>query len=131
MASLLSKFRIDYSALKMVSDVNKKPRDTTLAYFDKLVAPFMTTDDNVDNMGITEADLLAARDRTHRHLRLRELIAQHSSGARLVCVTQPMPRRRAVVPPALYLAWLAALATANERVLLVRGNHAAVLTFYS
>ncbi|KPJ14477.1 Bumetanide-sensitive sodium-(potassium)-chloride cotransporter [Papilio machaon] len=49
MASLLSKFRIDYSALKMVSDVNKKPRDTTLAYFDKLVAPFMTTDDNVDN----------------------------------------------------------------------------------
>ncbi|XP_045538736.1 bumetanide-sensitive sodium-(potassium)-chloride cotransporter [Papilio machaon] len=131
MASLLSKFRIDYSALKMVSDVNKKPRDTTLAYFDKLVAPFMTTDDNVDNMGITEADLLAARDRTHRHLRLRELIAQHSSGARLVCVTQPMPRRRAVVPPALYLAWLAALATANDRVLLVRGNHAAVLTFYS
>ncbi|XP_013170023.1 PREDICTED: bumetanide-sensitive sodium-(potassium)-chloride cotransporter isoform X2 [Papilio xuthus] len=131
MASLLSKFRIDYSALKMVSDVNKKPRDATLAYFDKLVAPFMTTDDNVDNMGITEADLVAARERTHRHLRLRELIAQQSAGARLVCVTQPMPRRRAVVPPALYLAWLAALATATDRVLLVRGNHAAVLTFYS
>ncbi|CAG4955548.1 unnamed protein product [Parnassius apollo] len=131
MASLLSKFRIDYSALKMVADVNKKPRDSTLAYFDKLIAPFKTTDDNADNTGITEADLLAARERTHRHLRLRELIGAQSAGARLVCVTQPMPRRRAVVPPALYVAWLAALASAAERVLLVRGNHAAVLTFYS
>ncbi|XP_072938252.1 bumetanide-sensitive sodium-(potassium)-chloride cotransporter isoform X2 [Epargyreus clarus] len=131
MASLLSKFRIDYSALKMIADVTKKPKDSTLAYFDKLIAPFRTPDDNNDNMGITDADLLAARERTHRHLRLRELIAAQSAGARLVCVTQPMPRRRAVVPPPLYLAWLTALATAADRVLLVRGNHAAVLTFYS
>ncbi|XP_063894987.1 bumetanide-sensitive sodium-(potassium)-chloride cotransporter [Helicoverpa armigera] len=129
MASLLSKFRIDYSALKMVADITRRPKDSTLAYFDKLVAPFKCADD--DNSGITEADLLAAQDRTHRHLRLRELIASHSCSARLVCVTLPMPRRRAVVPPALYLAWLHAIATAADRTLLVRGNHAAVLTFYS
>ncbi|XP_039758585.1 bumetanide-sensitive sodium-(potassium)-chloride cotransporter isoform X1 [Pararge aegeria] len=130
MASLLSKFRIDYSALKMIPDITKKPKDSTLAYFDELIAPFRTPDDTNDNLGITEADLLAARERTNRYLRVRELIGEHSSGARLVCVTQPMPRRRGL-PPALYAAWLAALATAGQRVLLVRGNHAAVLTFYS
>ncbi|XP_052752260.1 bumetanide-sensitive sodium-(potassium)-chloride cotransporter-like isoform X2 [Galleria mellonella] len=130
MASLLSKFRIDYSALKMVPDITKRPRDSTLAYFDKLIAPFRS-EDSSDNTGITEADLVAARERTHRHLRLRELIAAQSGGARLVCVTLPMPRRRAVVPPPLYVAWLHAIATAADRVLLVRGNHAAVLTFYS
>ncbi|CAH0399333.1 unnamed protein product [Chilo suppressalis] len=131
MASLLSKFRIDYSALKMVPDITKKPRDSTLAYFDKLIAPFRTNDDKEDGDGITEADLLAARDRTYRHLRLRELIMAQSSTARLVCVTLPLPRRRGVVPPALYTAWLHAIATAADRLLLVRGNHAAVLTFYS
>ncbi|KAJ8714745.1 hypothetical protein PYW07_002970 [Mythimna separata] len=129
MASLLSKFRIDYSALKMVADITRRPKDSTLAYFDKLVAPFKCADD--DNTGITEADLIAAQDRTHRHLRLRELILSQSRSARLVCVTLPMPRRRNVVPPALYLAWLHAISTAAERTLLVRGNHAAVLTFYS
>lgn len=129
MASLLSKFRIDYSALKMIPDVNKKPKDSTLAYFDDLIAPFKTTDDSTDEMSITEADLIAAQSRTHRYLRVRELINAHSSNARLVCVTQPMPRRR--LPAPLYASWLAALATAAPTVLLVRGNHAAVLTFYS
>ncbi|CAH2087691.1 unnamed protein product [Euphydryas editha] len=82
------------------------------------------------SVSVTEADLLAARSRTHRYLRVRELVGAQSAGARLVCVTQPMPRRRGL-PPALYAAWLAALASAAPRVLLVRGNHAAVLTFYS
>ncbi|XP_053611514.1 bumetanide-sensitive sodium-(potassium)-chloride cotransporter isoform X2 [Plodia interpunctella] len=131
MASLLSKFRIDYSALKMIPDITKRPRDSTLAYFDRLIAPFKTSDDSNEHTGITQADLAAARERTHRHLRLRELIVSQSAGARLVCVTLPLPRRRGVVPPPLYLAWLHAIATAADRVLLVRGNHAAVLTFYS
>lgn len=80
-------------------------------------------------MGVTAEDVAAARSRTHRYLRVRELVREWSAGARLVCVTQPMPRR--VLPPALYAAWLAALASAAPRTLLVRGNHAAVLTFYS
>ncbi|XP_075979539.1 sodium chloride cotransporter 69 isoform X2 [Anticarsia gemmatalis] len=131
MASLLSKFRIDYSALKMVADITKRPKDSTLAYFDKLIQPFKCSDDNDTSGGITEADLLAAQDRTHRHLRIREMISTQSRGARLVCVTLPMPRRRGIVPPPLYLAWLHAISTAADRTLLVRGNHAAVLTFYS
>ena len=40
MAGLLAKFRIDYSDLKVIPDINKKPQDSTRAYFDKLVADF-------------------------------------------------------------------------------------------
>lgn len=50
MASLLSKFRIDYSALKMVPDITKRPKDSTLAYFDKLIQPFKCNDDNDTSM---------------------------------------------------------------------------------
>ncbi|CAG9565866.1 unnamed protein product [Danaus chrysippus] len=130
MASLLSKFRIDYSSLKMIPDVSRRPRDSTLAYFNKLIEPFTTRDDSDDSFGISPSELRAAESRTHRYLRVRELISSQSSGSRLVCVTQPMPRRRGL-PPALYAAWLHALATAADRVLLVRGNHSSVLTFYS
>ncbi|KOB78003.1 Bumetanide-sensitive Na-K-Cl cotransport protein, partial [Operophtera brumata] len=89
------------------------------------------TRSSMSDVSVGSPQLRRAGERTHRHLRLRELISVHSAGARLVCVTLPMPRRRGVVPPSLYVAWLHAIATAAERVLLVRGNHAAVLTFYS
>ncbi|XP_032514498.1 bumetanide-sensitive sodium-(potassium)-chloride cotransporter [Danaus plexippus] len=130
MASLLSKFRIDYSSLKMIPDVSRRPRDSTLAYFNKLIEPFTARDDSDDSFGITPSELRAAESRTHRYLRVRELVSSQSACSRLVCVTQPMPRRRGL-PPALYAAWLHALATAADRVLLVRGNHSSVLTFYS
>ncbi|XP_062530592.1 bumetanide-sensitive sodium-(potassium)-chloride cotransporter isoform X2 [Bombyx mori] len=135
MASLLSKFRIDYSALTVVADITRRPRDSTLDYFDQLIAPFMVPEDANHTAGVTAGvtagDLAAARERTHRHLRLRELIGERSRGARLVCATLPMPRRRSVVPPPLYAAWLHAIASAADNTLLVRGNHEPVLTFYS
>jgi len=37
MAGLLSKFRIDYSDLKIIPDVNKQPSDGTKSFFDKVV----------------------------------------------------------------------------------------------
>jgi len=40
MAGLLSKFRIDYSDLILIGDVNKKPQPSTVAFFDNLIAGF-------------------------------------------------------------------------------------------
>lgn len=37
MASLLSKFRIDYQSLKMVSGITEKPKTETVKFFDKLL----------------------------------------------------------------------------------------------
>lgn len=40
MASLLSKFRIDYSALKVIPDISKPAQTSTKAFFDSLIAGF-------------------------------------------------------------------------------------------
>lgn len=40
MASLLAKFRIDYSDLQVVSDITTRPSDMTLQYFDSLISSF-------------------------------------------------------------------------------------------
>lgn len=40
MASLLAKFRIDYSALKLIPDITKKPKDSTVSFFEDLISPF-------------------------------------------------------------------------------------------
>jgi hypothetical protein len=37
MASLLSKFRIDYQSLKMVSGITEKPKTETVKFFNKLL----------------------------------------------------------------------------------------------
>jgi hypothetical protein len=47
MASLLSKFRIDYQSLKMVSGISEAPQADTLKYFNKLLEGF-SEDDGVD-----------------------------------------------------------------------------------
>ncbi|XP_051157409.1 bumetanide-sensitive sodium-(potassium)-chloride cotransporter [Leptopilina boulardi] len=132
MASLLSKFRIDYSALKVIPDISKPAQPGTKNFFDSLIADFC----NPANPRLTEADiikdseLLAMKDKTNRHLRLRELLLENSMEANLVVMTLPMPRKGAV-SAALYMAWLETLTRDMPPFLLVRGNHSSVLTFYS
>ncbi|KAJ4451626.1 hypothetical protein ANN_03095 [Periplaneta americana] len=136
MASLLAKFRIDYSDLKVIPDITKKPKETTVAFFDSLISEFKQLDVNTDNgmptdpMAITEAELLAMNDKTNRHLRLRELIKENSLDANLIVMTLPMPRKN-VVSATLYMAWLETLTRDMPPFLLVRGNQTSVLTFYS
>lgn len=48
MASLLAKFRIDYSDLELISDITKKAEDSTHKYFKELIKPFMRKDDSDD-----------------------------------------------------------------------------------
>ncbi|PSN39491.1 Solute carrier family 12 member 2 [Blattella germanica] len=136
MASLLHKFRIDYSDLKVIPDITKKPKETTVSFFDSLISEFKlvegTTGPNSsdDPMMITEAELLAMNDKTNRHLRLRELVMENSLDANLVVMTLPMPRKN-VVSATLYMAWLETLTRDMPPFLLVRGNQTSVLTFYS
>lgn len=51
MASLLSKFRIDYSDLKVIPDITKKPMDHTVAYFESLISDFTVDTDECNNGG--------------------------------------------------------------------------------
>lgn len=49
MASLLSKFRIDYSDLILLPDIIKKPEESTVAFFDDLIKNFVSTTESDDS----------------------------------------------------------------------------------
>ncbi|XP_068081750.1 bumetanide-sensitive sodium-(potassium)-chloride cotransporter [Anabrus simplex] len=134
MASLLAKFRIDYSDLKVIPDITKKPQECTMDFFETLIEDFKipdtASDSSGDGISITQAELLAMNEKTNRHLRLRELVLDYSMDANLIVMTLPMPRKN-VVSAALYMAWLETLTKDMPPFLLVRGNQTSVLTFYS
>ncbi|XP_060811351.1 bumetanide-sensitive sodium-(potassium)-chloride cotransporter [Bombus pascuorum] len=131
MASLLSKFRIDYSALNVIPDISKPAQDTTKNFFNTLIANFQETENTkTDDDIIKDSELTAMNEKTNRHLRLRELLLENSMEANLIVMTLPMPRKGAVSAP-LYMAWLETLTRDMPPFLLVRGNHTSVLTFYS
>ncbi|XP_026672114.1 bumetanide-sensitive sodium-(potassium)-chloride cotransporter [Ceratina calcarata] len=131
MASLLSKFRIDYSALKVIPDISKPAQTSSRNFFDSLIENFRVTENSkqTDDV-IKDSELIAMSEKTNRHLRLRELLFENSMDANLVVMTLPMPRKGAVSAP-LYMAWLETLTRDMPPFLLVRGNHTSVLTFYS
>merc|ERR1712136_119936 len=79
---------------------------------------------------ITDSELLALRDKTNRHMRLREQLLVHSKTSNLIVMTLPMPRKGTVSAP-LYMAWSELLTADMPPFLLVRGNQTSVLTFYS
>ena len=77
MISLLAKFRIDYSDVTVIPDITKKAKDTTKAEFM----------DMLNTMGEgkpSEEEMAAVREKTNRHLRLSELLREHSSKSEMV-----------------------------------------------
>ncbi|CAO1378480.1 unnamed protein product [Diamesa hyperborea] len=130
MASLLAKFRIDYSDLKLLPDITKKPDESTVKFFDELIKDFISVSDDGDDGLITSSELLAVQDKTNRHLRLREYLLEHSVKSDLVVMTLPMPRKN-IVKASHYMAWLETLSRDMPPFLFVRGNQQSVLTFYS
>lgn len=47
MASLLSKFRIDYSDLQLIQDIMKKPQESSTQFFNELIKDFVVSETNV------------------------------------------------------------------------------------
>ncbi|CAG0898114.1 unnamed protein product, partial [Darwinula stevensoni] len=132
LAALLSKFRIDYSDVVVVADIQKKATPETHQEFDALIEPFKEKVDETRETGtyITSAELVAKRDKSNRHMRLRELLLHNSIDASLIVMTLPMPRKGMISAP-LYMAWLEILTKGMPPFLFVRGNQTSVITFYS
>merc|ERR1712012_1014523 len=119
MASMLSRFRIEYADVTAVPGVTQKASPSTKAEFDELI----------NGTGIDEAELQREREKTNRHLRLAEMLRQYSKEAEMVVMTLPLPRKGQ--SPALYAAWLDVMTKDMPPSLLIRGNQETVLTFYS
>nr|XP_046231085.1 solute carrier family 12 member 2 isoform X1 [Scatophagus argus] len=141
MATLLSKFRIDFSDITVLGDINTKPKKEHVSAFEEMIEPYRLKEDDMEQDAaerlknsepwrITDNELELYRAKTNRQIRLNELLKEHSSTANLIVMSLPLARKGAV-SSALYMAWLEALSKDLPPILLVRGNHQSVLTFYS
>lgn len=120
LASMLSRFRIDFETVSALPDVTKKAEAATKAEFDAMI----------EGCGVDESELQGEREKTNRHLRLTEMLRANSRSSELVVMTLPLPKRGAT-SPALYTAWLDIMTKDMPPTLFIRGNQQSVLTFYS
>ncbi|KAK6755992.1 hypothetical protein RB195_014406 [Necator americanus] len=104
MAALLSKFRINFSDVSVISDIGRKPQPETLMSWEKLILPFIAPDDSECPLGMTtQSELDAQKQKTNRQLRAAELLREHSADADLIVMTLPVPRK-GMVSASLYLS---------------------------
>ncbi|RMB94380.1 hypothetical protein DUI87_29190 [Hirundo rustica rustica] len=141
MASLLSKFRIKFADINIICDINIKPNKESWKFFEEMIEPYrlhesckdITTAEKLKRetpWKITDAELEAFKEKSFRQVRLNELLQEHSRAANLIVLSLPVARKGAV-SDYLYMAWLEILSKNLPPVLMVRGNHKNVLTFYS
>uniref|UniRef100_A0A8B9KCY5 Solute carrier family 12 member 2-like n=1 Tax=Astyanax mexicanus TaxID=7994 RepID=A0A8B9KCY5_ASTMX len=136
MAALLSKFRIDFSDITVLGD-----SPSFLQRFMEMIEPYRLKEEDMEQEAaerlkaeepwrITDNELELYRAKTNRQIRLNELLKEHSSTANLIVMSMPLARK-GTVSSALYMCWLETLSKDLPPILLVRGNHQSVLTFYS
>ncbi|MCJ8742578.1 hypothetical protein PDJAM_G00083660 [Pangasius djambal] len=141
MATLLSKFRIDFSDITVLGDINTKPKTERVEEFSQMIEPYKLREDDMEQEAaeklkadepwrITDNELELYKAKSNRQVRLNELLKEHSSTANLIVMSMPLARKGAV-SSALYMSWLDTLSKDLPPILLVRGNHQSVLTFYS
>uniref|UniRef100_A0A4W4GWI2 Solute carrier family 12 member 2 n=1 Tax=Electrophorus electricus TaxID=8005 RepID=A0A4W4GWI2_ELEEL len=141
MATLLSKFRIDFSDITVLGDISTKPKAESLTDFAQMIEPYRLHEDDMEQevadqlkadepWRITDNEIELYKAKSNRQIRLNELLKENSSSATLIVMSMPLARKGAV-SSALYMAWLDTLSKDLPPILLVRGNHQSVLTFYS
>ncbi|CAF1118554.1 unnamed protein product [Adineta ricciae] len=127
MASLLAKFRINYSDLHVLHGLNKSPSEAECERFQQTLK---TWNQNNENHLITDREYEANKDKIKRGLKLHEYLLEHSSKSTLIVVTLPIPRKQSI-SAGLYLAYLDAISYNMPPILFLRGNQKNVLTYYS
>ncbi|XP_005998362.1 solute carrier family 12 member 1 isoform X1 [Latimeria chalumnae] len=141
MASLLSKFRINFADIIVIGDINTKPNKEGWKFFEEMIEPYRLHETSKDLASaeslkrenpwkITDAELEAFKEKSYRYVHLNELLQDHSRAANLIVLSLPIGRK-GYVSDYLYMAWIEILSKNLPPVLLIRGNHKNVLTFYS
>ncbi|XP_055351992.1 solute carrier family 12 member 2-like isoform X2 [Paramacrobiotus metropolitanus] len=135
MRALLDKFRIE--ALDVVPvDLDIAPSAANMQWFQKIIeentrerrkSVHSIIHDRRDplNKHFSMVDL---KEKTKRHIRLRDLLLEHSAKSALNVVTLPLPKKDQTAP--LYMATLETLTADLPPTLLVRGTQENVLTYY-
>uniref|UniRef100_A0A4W6ERH0 Solute carrier family 12 member 3 n=1 Tax=Lates calcarifer TaxID=8187 RepID=A0A4W6ERH0_LATCA len=140
--ALIKKFRLGFHDVEVLPDIYQNPQPGNVHQFENMVGRFrLDTNPKLDSDSgpprqqeepwmITDQDLERNKAKTHRQIRLNEVLQDYSREAALIVITMPVGRR-GVCPSTLFLAWLDFLSRdLRPPVLLVRGNQENVLTFY-
>ncbi|XP_064598954.1 solute carrier family 12 member 2-like [Liolophura sinensis] len=134
MTTLLSKFRIDYSELTLLTDLGKLPEQESIDAFEELTKDWRATENEAvpseGAINITAEEMKDFEKKTHRKIRLKELLDDHTTDdTNLIVMTLPIPETS--MSTGLYMAWMEVLTRDMPPFLLLRGNQQNVLTFYS
>ncbi|KAB7503415.1 Solute carrier family 12 member 5 [Armadillidium nasatum] len=75
----------------IIPDVTKKAEKKSRDEFEEMISKFRTNEEDGDKEGlwITDEELLTRREKTNRHLRIRELLLEHSKDASLIVIKVP------------------------------------------
>ena len=76
----------------MLNGVTDRPKDTTIEQHKELIDNYCSNAGSIDS-GITDTELQEMEEKTHRQLRIHELVVEHSSNAALIVMSLPMPRK--------------------------------------
>ena len=112
MAALLAKFRIEFSSVIVIPDVTKRATDETRDTFNAMI-------ETLPEGSISEEEMIENKEKTNRHLRLSELLQEHSKESEMIFITLTLPRRGQMGAP-LYLAWLDIMTRDLPPTLLIR-----------
>ncbi|RXG67786.1 hypothetical protein Avbf_11194 [Armadillidium vulgare] len=106
MINLLAKFRIDVKDVIIIPDVTKKASKKTRDEFEEMISKFRTNEEDRDGdkegLWITDEELLTRREKINRHLRIRELLLEHSKEASLIVMTLPIAQTKQSQCPIIY-----------------------------
>lgn len=91
MANLLAKLRINYSSLVLLEGVFDQPKEGTIRMHSKLLDGFMEGQN--DECFVSDVEREKLREKTYLHLRLREMLREHSKKASMIVMSLPMPRQ--------------------------------------
>lgn len=91
MENLLAKLRINYSSLVLIQGVVDAPKEGTIKMHSKILDGFLEGQN--DQCFVSDVEREKLQEKTNLHLRLRELLREHSKSATLIVMSLPMPRQ--------------------------------------
>jgi solute carrier family 12 sodium/potassium/chloride transporter 2 len=122
---MLTKFRIDFSAVTVIDVFAEKPKEKTRDEFKHIL-------EEISQQKPTEEELIHNKEKNDRHLRLAELLREISVKSERIIMTLPFPKlkKQGEFSNTLYMCWLEIMTRDMPPFLLVRGNQTSVLTYY-
>ncbi|ETE69997.1 Solute carrier family 12 member 3, partial [Ophiophagus hannah] len=138
---LLDKFRLGFSEVVVLPEIMWKPEETSYKEFEDLIAPYRLNEGQKDAetieamkkempWKITSEDLRIYKKKSEQHMRLHEVLQDHSRNAALIIISLPVVRKGAC-PSSLYMAWLETVSKdLHPPIVFIRGNQEDALTLY-